>query len=159
MFGWFNQNYVFINSSILELLLIKLVKQECYYVNNNNIFSATEKAAIKTKQFLKQSLLHTMLNLIWSHLHKVGIILIIKKLESLPFINYTTLPSNIILLGLHFLASRKCYFYYFPVFLNAFYHNIWFLVIQNKLLCVPNYFTFSQNVNFLSRQLQCTDLY
>lgn len=41
------------NSSILELLLMKLVKQECYV--NNNIFSATEKAAIKTKQFLKHS--------------------------------------------------------------------------------------------------------
>lgn len=96
MSGWFNLNYVFMNSSILELLLIILVKQGCYYVNNN-IFSATEKAAIKPKrQFLKHSLLHKMWNLILPYLLNVGIPLIIKKHESLPFNNYPTIPGNII---------------------------------------------------------------
>lgn len=52
IFGWFNLNYVFMNSSMSELPLIKSEKQGCYYVNNN-IFSATEKAGIKSKrQFL-----------------------------------------------------------------------------------------------------------
>lgn len=97
MFSWFNLNYVFMNSPTLELLLIKLVKQECCYVNNNSIFSATEKAAIKTKQqFLKYSLLHKMLNLIWSYLHGIGMPLIVKKLKSLPFNNYPIIPGNVI---------------------------------------------------------------
>lgn len=53
-FGGFNLNYVFMNFPILELLLIKLVKQEYYYVNINNIFSAYQTK----QQSLKHGLLH-----------------------------------------------------------------------------------------------------